>query len=192
MLKYVLNVVIYLALTVWIGSILFFGVGVAATLFQPGLLPSHTMAGAVNSEIIRKLGLFEMASGVLLVGGTLYTAYRYRSWMNWAVLVISAGMLVTAFYYTNIIFPRANATRITIGDFDAIPAEKMPLKQQFDADHLLYSELAKGVFLGGVLVLVLHTVAFVRYTEQHAERARTIERDWQSYRKGIEGKSDKG
>jgi hypothetical protein len=184
MLKYVLNVIIYLALAVLIGSICFFGAGVAATLFQPGLLPSKTIAGAVNSVIIRKLGLFEIGAGVFLVGGTLYTAFRYRHWMNWAVLVISAAMLVATFYYTSIVFPEANATRIAIGDFDSIPAEKMVLKKQFDDDHIIYSRMTSGVLIGGILVLILHTIAFVRYTELHARKYREIEKDLQSYRKG--------
>ncbi len=186
MLKYVLNVIIYLALAAWIGSVLFFGIGVAGAVFQPGLLPSRTLAGAVNGEIIRRLGMFEIVAGVLLVGGTLYTAFRYRQWMNWATLVISAAMLATAFYYTNVLFPRVNATRIAIGDFDAIPAEKMALRDAFDADHRLYSSLAKGVLFGGVVVLVLHTVGFVRYTELHARRYRELERSVRSSRKDEE------
>jgi hypothetical protein len=178
MLKYVLNVIIYLALALWIGSLVFFGAGVASTLFQPDLGLGRTLAGAINSAILHKLGMIELAAGVLLVGGTFYTAIRYRSWMNWVVLVLSVGMLATAVYYTNVLFPRIDELRIAIGDFDNVPAEKAAWRAEFGREHELYSTLVKGVLGAGVLVLVLHTIAFVRYTELHAERYRELHSKW--------------
>jgi hypothetical protein len=178
MLKYVLNVVIYLALAVWIGSLVFFGAGVASTLFQPELNLGRTLAGAINTAILRKLGMIELAAGVLLVGGALYTAIRYRHWLNWTVLLISIAMLVTAYYYTNVLFPKMEELRVAIGDFDNVSAEKVLMKTEFDHGHEHYSMLVKGVLFGGVLVLILHTVAFVRYTEMHAARYRELHSRW--------------
>ena len=178
MLKYFLNVVVYLALAMWIGGLVFFGAGVASLLFQPGVLPNHTMAGAVNSAILGRLNYIEMGAGVLLMGGVFYTAIRYRQWMNWLSLVIVIAMVGTAAYYTGTLYPKMEALRVSIGDFDNLPAEKMVLKEEFDKGHKLYSALAKGVLAGGVLVLILHTVGFVRYTEHHASRYRELESDW--------------
>ncbi|MDB5036209.1 MAG: hypothetical protein JWQ98_3450 [Chlorobi bacterium] len=178
MLKYILNVVIYLSLAVWIGGLVFFGAGVASLVFQQGILPNHTMAGAVNSAILGRLKDIEIVAGVLLLGGTFYTAFRYRHWLNWAVLLLSLGMLGTAGYYSSILYPKMESLRVAIGDFDNIPAEKMEMKAEFDRGHILYSTLVKGVLGGGVLVLILHTVAFVRYTELHASRYRRLENDW--------------
>ncbi len=178
MLKYLLNVVVYLSLALLIGSIVFFGAGVASLLFQPDLLPNRTMAGMVNSAILGRLGKIEIVAGVLLVGGTLYTAARYKQWLNWLVLAMSVGMLATTAYTSSKLFPKMNELRLAIGDFDHIPAEKEPLKVEFDRGHKLYSNLEKGVLFGGVLVLILHTVAFIRYTEMHARRYRTLESEW--------------
>ncbi|MEO5930200.1 MAG: DUF4149 domain-containing protein [Candidatus Kapaibacterium sp.] len=178
MLKYILNVVIYLSLAVWIGSLVFFGAGVASLVFQSGMLPDHTMAGELNSAILDRLRHIEIVAGVLLLGGTFYTAFRYRHWLNWLVLVIALGMLGTAGYYSSVLYPKMEGLRKTIGNFDNIPAEKMELKAEFDRGHVLYSTLVKGVLGGGVLVLILHTIAFVRYTELHASRYRRLENDW--------------
>jgi hypothetical protein len=193
MLKYVLNVLIYLALAVWIGSLVFFGAGVASVLFQPQLNLGRTLAGAINSVMLRRLQMIELAAGVVLLGGTFYAAFRYKHWLNWIVLGISALMLATSIYYTVILFPKMDGLRAAIGNFDNVPAEKMELKNQFDRGHQLYSTLVKGVLLGGVLVLVLHTVAFVRYTELHAERYRELHSRWQFWQKNQkEGDQEKG
>jgi hypothetical protein len=181
MLKYVLNVIIYLALAVWIGSLVFFGAGVASVLFQPELNLGRTLAGAINTTILRRLGMIELAAGVLLVGGTFYTAFRYKHALNWVVLVLSVGMLATAFYYTNVLYPKMEETRVAIGDFDNVPVEKMELKAQFDQGHKKYSALVKGVLAGGILVLILHTVAFVRYTEMHEGRYRELHSKWRAH-----------
>lgn len=188
MLKYVLNIVIYLALALWIGSLVFFGAGVAALLFQPEMLPSRTLAGAVNSAILGRLGKIEIVAGVLLVGGTFYTAFRYRHLLNWIVLAISAAMLVTAAYYTTTLYPKMDALRVEIGDFDHVPSEKFALREEFDRGHETYSSLVKGVLGAGVLVLVLHTIAFVRYTEVHARRYRTLEGEWKKLKEKLLGK----
>ena len=111
MLKYVVSVLIYLALSVQIGSVLFFGFGVAPTLFRqeivPGtrLIPSNTLAGAINSAILSRLGMIEMAACVVLLLGAVYAAFRYEQWMNWVVLVLSVGMLAAVFYSTTVVFP---------------------------------------------------------------------------------------
>jgi Domain of unknown function (DUF4149) len=188
MLKYILNIVVYLALAIWIGSLVFFGAGVASLLFQPDMLPSRTLAGAVNSAILGRLGKIEIVAGVLLVGGTFYTAVRYKHLLNWAVLVLSAAMLVTAAYYTSTLYPKMDTLRVEIGDFDRLPAEKAALREQFDQGHATYSALVKGVLATGVLVLVLHTIAFVRYTEVHANRYKVLEDEWRRFKEKILGK----
>lgn len=178
MFKYLLNVVVYLALAVWIGSIVFFGAGVASVVFQPDLLPSRTLAGVVNSAILGRLGRIEIIAGVLLVGGTLYTAAHYKRWLNWGVFLIAVAMLGATAYTNSTLYPKMDGLRVAIGNFDHIPAEKEPLKAEFDRGHKLYSNIEKGILLGGVLVLILHTVAFVRHTELHMRRYRTLESEW--------------
>jgi hypothetical protein len=160
MMRYAANILVYLALSVWIGGLVVFGAVVAPALFG-GTLP-RTVAGAVNTVILNRLGMLEIVAGVVLVGGTLYGVIRVGSWMNWGALVLSIAMLATAAYYTNVLFPDVNRLRIEIGSFESIPAEKAPLKAEFDRGHALYSTLAKGVLGAAIAVLVLHTVSLVR------------------------------
>lgn len=162
MLRYTLNVVILLALAVWIGSLVFFGAGVASVVFSPGLLPDRTTAGALNSAILGRLGIIEMICGTLLLAGSLYMAVRGRSWMNWVVLLLGIAMVGTAAYYTNVLYPQMDALRLSIGNFDHISGEKMGLKEAFDQGHVLYSTLVKGVLLAGIVAFVLHTIYLVR------------------------------
>lgn len=178
MFKYLFSIVVYLALAVWIGSIVFFGAGVASLLFQPDVLPSRTMAGMVNSAILGRLGKVEIVAGVLLVGGTLFTAAYYRRWLNWISLAIAVGMLATTAYTNSTLYPKMDALRVSISNFDHVPAEKIELKAEFDKGHKLYSNLEKGILLGGVLVLILHTVAFVRQAEVQARRLDMLEGEW--------------
>lgn len=166
MFKYLFNIVVYLALAVWIGSIVFFGAGVASMLFQPDILPSRTMAGMVNSAILGRLGRVEIISAVLLVGGTLYMAAHYRRWLNWAALAIAVGMLGATAYTNASLYPKMDQLRITIGDFDRLPAEKAGMKAEFDRGHKLYSNLEKGILFGGILVLILHTAGLVSAAER--------------------------
>jgi len=175
MFKYLFSIIVYLALAVLIGSVVFFGAGVASLLFQPDFLPSRTMAGMINSAILGRLGRIEIVAEVLLVGGTLFMAARYRHWLNWGALIIAVGMLATTAYTSARLYPRMDDLRVAIGDFDHMPTEKAELKAEFDRGHRLYSNLEKGVLLGAVLVLILHTTALVRRTELHARRYALLE-----------------
>ena len=169
-MRYAANILVYLSLALWIGGLITFGAIVAPVLFG-GTLP-RTVAGAMNTAVLSRLGMLEIVAGVVLVGGTLYGAMRVGSWMNWSALVLSIAMLATAAYYTNVLFPEVNRLRIEIGSFEAIPAEKEPLKAQFDRGHALYSSLAKGVLAAAVAVLVLHTISLVRNGARRTEPER--------------------
>lgn len=175
MFKYLFNVLVYLALGVWIGSIVFFGAGVASLLFQPDLLLSRTTAGMINSAILGRLGRVEIIAAVLLVGGTLYMAAHYRRWLNWAALAVAVGMLGATAYTNASLYPKMDQLRITIGDFDRLPAEKAEMKAEFDRGHKLYSNLEKGILFGGILVLILHTSALVSAAERGQDMRSTKE-----------------
>ncbi len=172
MLKYVVSILMYLSLSVLIGGTLFFGAGVAAVLFEPGLLPSRTLAGAVNSAVLHRLGLFSLGSCVVLALGAVYIAWRYGQWMNWIVLGLSVAMVIAVAYTSWILFPRMDTLRTSIGSFDPVPVEKAELHQQFQEGHVLYSNIMRGVLLSGVVVLMLHTAGLVRHAERVERRHR--------------------
>ncbi|MBC8145175.1 MAG: DUF4149 domain-containing protein [bacterium] len=159
-MRYAANILVYLALSLWIGGLIVFGAVVAPALFG-GAIP-RTLAGSINTTILSRLGVVEMVAGVVLVGGMLYLAVRVGSWMNWGALALSIAMLVTATYYTQVLFPKVNRLRVEIGSFETIQAEKIPLKAAFDREHAVYSSMAKGVLFAAVALLVLHTISLVR------------------------------
>jgi hypothetical protein len=161
MMRYAANILVYLSLSVWIGGTIIFGAVVAPALFG-GTIP-RTLAGAINTLILDRLGMIQIVAGVVLIGGTLYGAIRVGSWMNWSALVLSIAMLAAATYTTVVLFPSVNRLRVEIGSFEAIPAEKAPLKAEFDRGHQTYSALAKATLGAAVLVLLLQTSALVRY-----------------------------
>jgi len=160
-MKYLLNILMILALGIWLGSILFFGLGVASVLFAPGMLDGRTEAGAVNSAILARLGVMEVVCGVVVLAGALYMAVRGKRVLNWIVLLCSVVMLATASYNAFQLFPEINAMRVSIGDFDAVASEKESLRSEFNAQHQTYSMLVKGEFAVGVLALVLHVTTLV-------------------------------
>lgn len=160
-MKYLLNILMILALGIWLGSILFFGIGVASVLFAPGMLDGRTQAGAVNSAILARLGVIEVVCGVIVLSGALYMAIRGRKVLNWIVLFCSVVMLATASYNTFHFFPTIDALRVSIGDFDVVASEKEPLRQEFNAQHQQFSLLVRGEFAVGVLVLMLHVTTLV-------------------------------
>ena len=160
-MKYLLNILMILALGIWLGSILFFGVGVASVLFAPGMLDGRTEAGAVNSAILARLGVLEVVCGVVVLAGALYMAVRGKRVLNWIVLACSVLMLSTASYNAFQLFPEINAMRVSIGDFDALASEKEALRSEFNAQHQTYSMLVKGEFAVGVLALMLHVTTLV-------------------------------
>jgi hypothetical protein len=177
MLKYVLTILMYLSLAIIIGSTLFFGFAVAPALFKQGLLPGRTLAGAVNSVILSRMGLIEVAASVVLLLCSIYAAWRFGQWMNWTVLGLSVIVLGAALYANQIVFPRVDQVRIAIGNFDPVAAEKQQLHEEFQQGHQLYSNLIKVVLVGGVLVLILHSAALVRHGERRGrnQKASTVQ-----------------
>lgn len=70
-----------LSLVVWIGGIIFFAFVVAPTVFRPGILPSHQLAGNVVSRSLSLLHVLGIGCGLVFV---------VTSMINSAVLTGSA------------------------------------------------------------------------------------------------------
>lgn len=163
MLKYVVSILVFLALSVVIGGIFFFGAGVAAVLFEPGLLPSRTIAGAANSAILERLGLFLVGACTVLVLGGGYLVVKYGQWLQWGVLLVSLAMLAAAVYAAYWLFPELDQLRSAIGSFEPVSVEKAALYERFQQGHDTYSLVMRMVLGGGVVVLMLHSAGLVRH-----------------------------
>jgi len=163
MFRYVVSSLVVLALAVWIGALVFFGAAVAPVVFDPQLIPSRTLSGAVNAAILVRMSLIETVAAIIVVGGSVYGVYRTGSWLSWGVLVLAVGMAGTSYYYNNVLFPRLDDLRIGIGSFDFVAAEKIPLREEFSRLHRTYSLLVRLVLGAGIVALVLHSSSLVRF-----------------------------
>ncbi|MCS6808124.1 MAG: DUF4149 domain-containing protein, partial [Bacteroidota bacterium] len=54
---------LYLGLTLWLGALIFFGIGVAPVVFTA--LPSKDLAGSLNGIILHRLNMIELAGATL-------------------------------------------------------------------------------------------------------------------------------
>lgn len=70
-----------LSLVIWIGGIVFFAFVVAPTVFKPGILPSHQLAGNVVSRSLTLLHGMGIACGIV---------FAITSMINSAVMIGSA------------------------------------------------------------------------------------------------------
>ncbi len=61
----VIRFLMLLSLVVWIGGIIFFAFVVAPTVFKPGILPSHQLAGNVVSRSLTMLHGMGIACGII-------------------------------------------------------------------------------------------------------------------------------
>ena len=60
-----------LSLVVWIGGIIFFAFVVAPTVFKPGILPSHQLAGNVVSRSLALLHGMAIACGIVFLATSM-------------------------------------------------------------------------------------------------------------------------
>ncbi len=60
-----------LSLVVWIGGIIFFAFVVAPTVFKPGILPSHQLAGNVVNRSLSLLHAMAIVCGVVFAATSM-------------------------------------------------------------------------------------------------------------------------
>lgn len=161
MLRYICNILLYLALAMVIGSTVFFGAIAAPTLFGGGVLEGRTIPGAINAELIDKLSILLVVCSVVIAGCALYTASHYRRWVNWVAFGLAIVMFAGSAWTSAKTIPKMNALRVAIGNFDNVPTEKQKLLEDFQTRHKRASALVQGVVVCGFLVLVLHTITLV-------------------------------
>lgn len=166
--QFLAMLLVYGALMLWLGSLVFFGFGVASTVFTH--IPSRDLAGTVNGVILSKLTIIEFVAAVLLLGGLLL--YNLKLGKLWAKIPIGiAGvMLVLSFVYGIVIRSSMDDVKASIGSFDNPTQQNVELKAEFDGYHKLYSRLV-GINMGlGLVVFIWQTLLFV-YPDKFARTA---------------------
>lgn len=150
---------VYGALMLWLGSLVFFGFGVASTVFTH--IPSRDLAGTVNGVILGKLTIIELVAGALLLSGLLL--YNLKLGKLWAKIPIGiAGvMLVLSFVYGIVIRSSMDDVKAALGSFDSPTEQNVELRAEFNSYHKLYSRLV-GINLGlGLVTFLWQTLLFV-------------------------------
>src|SRR6266508_2181859 len=127
---------------VWVGALVTFGFAVAGTLFHT--VPSITLAGSVNAQILQRLNLLEAIAATLMAISALYfllqPAERTPIRLSKTVLLLLMG--VALIFYGTIITDRMEYLRtVEIRDFDTFDVAKQALRAEFNRLHTLYTRL---------------------------------------------------
>ena len=154
-----LRYLMFLALIVWLGGLIFFAFVLAPTAFS--VLPSRHLAGTVVGHSLVTLHWMGIVSGiVLLASSILYnrltkgTAHVFAA-RNLLICLMLALTLISQFG----IIPRMEALRASIGQIDSVPLND-PARMQFDGLHVWSTRVEGGVFLLGLVVVYLTAASF--------------------------------
>jgi hypothetical protein len=149
----------YAGLIVWLGGLLFFGVGVAMIIFKQ--LPSKDLAGALNAVILHRLNMMELAGAVLL-GVSLVLLVSNVGLQRLRVPIgILCAMLVLWIIYAFSLTSAMNSLRLSINSFDTPRGASLALVEQFRGLHSWYSRLVSANMVLGIVLFVLQTRLFV-------------------------------
>ena len=137
-----------LAITVWLGGLLFFGAVMAPVAFH--VLPTTHLAGAVVGASLRILHIIAMVCGALLIVTTLLLARTCRALIFCGITV--AMLLLTAYSQFSII-PRMDADRAAAGEITR-DCTSAPCTD-FNRLHPLSERVEEAVMVGGLALVVM-------------------------------------
>jgi uncharacterized membrane protein len=139
----------WLALTAWVGAVLFFSLVVAPSVF--GALPSES-AGAVVAVVFRRYYVWGQVAGLVAL---LTAAIAWRagapSAAGAAITVMVAVMLGATAYAGWVVQPRVQALRPALH----LPVVEPPVRAEFDRLHRRAVQLNAVVLLLGVVTICL-------------------------------------
>ena len=141
---------------VWVGTLLTFGLAVAAPVFRG--LPSVTQAGGITANVLHRINLIEAGAAALMVIAALVflTQVDQRTPIRVGKAVLAALMVLTLFYYGVSIMDRMEHLRtVEIRDFDQWSETTRVFRDEFDQLHKLYTQLARANLFMGLGFLLL-------------------------------------
>jgi hypothetical protein len=146
-----LRFLMLLALTVWLGALIFFPV-VAQTSFT--VLPSMHMAGLVVRGTLLTLHNMAFISGAVFLASSLL--YNHATRGTARSLSLSHIFIVTMLALTAIsqfhIIPKMDAIFAAAGEISTLHADS-PIRHQFDSLHAWSTRLEGTVLILGLIVL---------------------------------------
>jgi hypothetical protein len=158
----------YAGLILWLGSLVFFGVGVAMIIFKQ--LPSKDLAGALNAVILHRLNMLELV-GATFLGVSLALLVSPVGVRRLRVpLALLLVMLAMWGAYALGLTSAMNTLRASINSFDAPSAASLPLMQDFRGLHGWYSRLVSGNMLLALVLFVLQTQLYITLARSTPDR----------------------
>jgi hypothetical protein len=159
-MKTLLRTLLYLALMVWLGAIVFFSITAAVT-FQT-LQGQSQVAGSIIRQLLHILHNMGMVSGIvalaLLILAPAWNIYKSRAVL--APMILLLLMLTGTAYSQFGIIPAMERDRISAGGAIDTSDRSNPLTVDFDRLHHRSTNVE-----GAVLIIGLLTVIFIARAE---------------------------
>jgi hypothetical protein len=149
-----LRFLMFLALVVWLGGLIFFPV-VAQTAFA--VLPTRHLAGSVVGRSLGILQWMAVISGIVFLASSLiYNRLSTGSPHVFAVRhILICLMLALTLISQFAIIPRMDTLRASLpGEIDTVPLDN-PARMQFDSLHVWSTKIEQGVLVLGVVLIYL-------------------------------------
>jgi len=145
----------YLGCTLFIGATLFFGFGVAPTLFKT--IPSRDIAGLVNRTILDKLILTQAIGLIVILLGLLLSLRYFTTFWHQFVHVLFVLTAVIFIIYAFGINAQMQALVSQISSFDFPKQSDLPLIELFRTYHKWYSGLVSVSLFTALATFVWQT-----------------------------------
>lgn len=151
-----LRFLMLLALTIWLGGLIFFAFVVAPTVFAPGILPSRDLAGNVVNRSLGILNTMGLICGVIFVVSSLtYCKIVEHSVRPFSLLHILVYLMIILTIVAQFgVAPKMAALRADMGVIDNIP-QSDARRIQFNALHRWSTRLGASTLILGLGVLFL-------------------------------------
>lgn len=152
-----LNVLQYLVLALWVGSIFGFGVLFAPVLFTS--LSSREQAGSIAGTVLARIDTLGLITGgVMLVVTALQAIDSGWTAIDLGRLLTAVVMLSLVIFSTNIVRARLNAAKEKMErPIDEYAADD-PLRREYNRHHRTSRSLFSVNMILGILLIVLSAI----------------------------------
>jgi len=145
-----------LSLVVWIGGIIFFAFVVAPTVFKPGILPSHQLAGNVVNRSLSLLHAIAIVCGIVFAAMSMINSsvvngsaqpFAFRNVLVYLMIILT----LTSMFGVG---AKMQELRQQMVNIDEVPQDDSR-RVEFNRLHLWSTRLEGTVLLLGLAVVFL-------------------------------------
>jgi hypothetical protein len=150
-LRGTIRYVAFLALAIWLGSLVFFALVEAPVAFAT--LSSTHLAGQVVALSLTRLHGIAIVCGLLLIGCLLLLGAEGRHKALIAGLMLTTAMLILTLASQFVVIPRMEAYRIHAGGDITLAPRDNPDYVAFNRLHHISEHLEEAVLIGALVLL---------------------------------------